>query len=73
MTYHRVKMIVEFVVPVGREHYGSSTTEAHWQKYAEHDMLHYIKDIEDVPEGYRETAECGNISFEWGEQFEEEK
>jgi len=36
--------------------------EAHWQKYAEHDILQYLKDIEDIPEECRGT-ECADVSF----------
>ena len=70
MKYQKAKMVKEFIVPVGVESYGPRTTEAHWQKYAEHDMLQHLKDIEDIPEEYRDTSQGGDVSFEWGEQFE---
>lgn len=70
-------MVVEFVVPVGEECYGSRTTQAHWKKYAEHDMLEHLKDPEDIPYVYRETVDkwsgySPEISFEWLDEIEEE-
>jgi len=75
MRYQKVKMVVEFVVPVGKEHYGSRTTQASWKKYAEHDMLEHLKDSEDIPDVYRETVDrwsgsSPKVSFEWLEEFE---
>ena len=75
MRYEKVKMVVEFIVPIGEEHYGPRTTQAHWKRYAEHDMLEQLKDIEDIPEIYRETADrwsqpCAEISFVWLGEFE---
>lgn len=78
MKCQRVKMVVGFILPVGRERYGLRTTEAPWKQYAEHDMLEHLKGIDEIPEVYRDTAdrwseECRDISFEWLEEFEKEK
>ena len=77
MRYQKVNMVVGFTVPIGEQHYGERTTEAPWKRYAEHDMLEHLKDIEGIPEIYRETADrwseyCPEISFEWLEEFERE-
>jgi len=71
-------MIVEFIVPAGREHYGPRTTEAHWKEYAEHDMLQHLKDAEEVPSVYRDivggcSGHSPEVSFEWLEESEEEE
>lgn len=77
MTYQKVKMVVEFTVPVGEEHYGLRTAQAHWKQYAEHDMLEHLKAPEDITDVYREavnrrSAYSPRVSFEWLDEFEQE-
>ncbi|MBI4340252.1 MAG: hypothetical protein HY680_09940 [Chloroflexi bacterium] len=73
MKAQRVRMILEFDVPVGREHYGPRVTEAPWRRLAEHDMKQWIRDSEDVPEVYRYCAHIhSDVSFEWLQEFEKE-
>ena len=73
MKYQRVNMIITFTVPVGREYYGDRATESDWRQYAEHDMHEHLKDLEDIPDLYRCTADRGGDSFEWLEEFESDE
>ena len=76
MKYKKVKMIIDFLVPAERADYGIRTcNELSWQEYAEHDMLAHLKDYDDMPEQYRQSAnrwssECDDISFKWGKEIE---
>ncbi|MEW6033512.1 MAG: hypothetical protein AB1603_01500 [Chloroflexota bacterium] len=71
MRWQRVRMVLEFDVPVGREHYRERNNEAPWRRLAEHDMKQWIRDAEDVPEVYRCCADMQpDISFEWLHEFE---
>ena len=66
MKFQKVKMIVEFNAPVGHDAY-SRGTSLPWQKYAEHDMLNYLKDHSDFVDHY---VYIDTIKFEWGNEFE---
>ena len=73
MRCQRVRMILEFDVPVGREHYGDRNAEASWQRFAQHDMTQWIRDAEEVPDISVFTSHMrSKIAFEWLEESEDE-
>lgn len=66
MKIQKVKMVIEFEVPYGREAYGKRTENKFpWKDYAEHDMLMWIKEGDEVGEHLLETTKFGNVSFQW--------
>jgi len=67
MKFQKVKMVVEFDVPVGREAYSPRFIGHPWQEFAEHDMLDHLKECDAMADRF---VFVSDVDFEWGKKFE---
>ena len=74
MRFQKVTMTLNFIVVADPGAYGLRDSNDSWKEAAEHHMRQYLKDWEDIPDGYTFLArQVDDVSFDWREEFESER